>query len=73
MKSLGFCASLLLIVVCITMVNSHPQGNTDISTPANFVVLDDWAEPEVAKTPSYDDEIIARIIDIVDLALDALQ
>lgn len=75
MKSINICVSLwlLLAVFLIKLANAYPLEDTDLFAQPNSAALEGLPDAEADNSSSYDDEIVSHVVEIVNLALDALQ
>lgn len=74
MKLFDFCASLLLLTVFLTTtIDAYPIEDTNTSSKSDSIVVEDSLDLDAAASSLYDDEIVSRVVEIVNLALDALQ
>lgn len=78
MKSFDIRVSLLLLLVAVSLIalaNAHPLDGTDLlpQSEDSPAASEDSLELEADKGSSYDDEIVSHVVEIVNLALDALQ
>lgn len=74
MKSYGVCASLLLLAIfLVTMIEAYPIEDAGSLSQTESGVRGNFRDSEAAKNAAYDDEIVSHVVDIVNLALDALE
>lgn len=74
MKSIGVCGLLILLATLLaTMTAAYPLEDTDVASRSDGRDGGDWGESEADKSAAYDDEIVSHVVEIVNLALDALQ
>lgn len=72
-SGLNFSIFFLLIVLVYTLTEAYPLEDVDGAPKAESFTADDPVGIESAHGFSNDEEIIARVAEIVNLALDALE